>query len=547
MKQEVRFFLALILSITAINVAGQQSGLHQSAQLQTAYKNQTRSRDGTPGPKYFQNHADYKIDVDFDPTTGELKGSEKVTYFNESPDTLSRLVIRLYMNIFKKGVERDFSIDSRDLHDGVDISGVSIDGQFIDVQCKAVRQRSTNMFITLPEKLAPEDKITLKMNWQVPMPQHTSIRFGRYGKDNWFIAYWYPQIAVYDDVSGWDTHPFTGSAEFYNDFNDYSITINVPEGYRIWATGLLNNEKEHYTKKILERLNKARNSDSVIHIVKKEDLDNQSVLSGKAPWQYEAQGTPDFAFAVSRTYLWDATSVKVEKNRRVFVDAAYKEDSEDFHKVADIAARTIKLFSNGIMGAAFPYSSLTAFNGSGGMEFPMIINDGDAHNMKGTVHVTAHEIGHNYFPFHVMTNESYYAFMDEGLVSFLPRDVEKHFIDDYNPFAGLFQNYASESASFRQVPPMVKSYMISDYSAYRTHAYTRPAAAFYFLRDMLGDDKFSEVMSAYIDSWGKKHPTPHDFFNTAERVTGRDLDWYWNPWFFGFGYPDLAVDGIRSS
>lgn len=547
MKMEMRFLLATILLFATLNANSQTTGLYQSAELQEAYKNKTRSQDGLPGPNYFQNHADYTIDVDFDPVTGRLKGSEKVVYYNESPDTLSKLVVRLYMDIFKKGVERDFSIGSKDLHNGVEISNVSIDGQSIDPKGKAVRHRSTNMFITLSEKLAPGDNLTLKMDWQVPMPKHISIRFGRYGKDNWFIAYWYPQIAVYDDITGWDTHPFTGSAEFYNDFNNYNISVNVPQGYRVWATGVLKNERKHYTKKIRKRLKKARNSDSVIHVVKKEDLADKSVLSGNAPWRYQAEETPDFAFAVSRTYLWDATSVKVENNRRVFVDAAYREDSKDFHKVAKIAAKTIKLFSNKIMGAAFPYPTLTAFNGSGGMEFPMIINDGDAHNLKGTVHVTAHEIGHNYFPFHVMTNESYYAFMDEGLVSFLPREVEKHFIDDYNPFAGLFQSYASESASFRQVPLMVKSYMISDYSAYRTHAYTRPAAAFYFLRDMVGEEKFTAVMRAYIDSWKKKHPTPYDFFNTVERVTGRNLDWYWNPWFFELGYPDLAVDGIRKS
>jgi len=547
MKSLVKLTPVLFLILATLSAYNQSGDLYYPQSLQQAYNDHTRSEDGKPGKNYSQNHADYRISVDFNPKTGMLKGSERIFYYNESNDSLDRLVVRLYMDLFKKGSERDFSIGSKDLHDGVDISNLKINGKKINVDGDRIRHQATTMFIQLEEALQPNGKVKLEMDWKVKMPMRVTIRMGRYGEDNWFVAYWYPQIAVYDDITGWDTQPFTGSAEFYNDFNEYDVTVNVPENYLVWATGSLQKEKRHFQSQINNRLKRARKSDSVIHVIKWEDIQNGNVLKDNAPWHYKASEVPDFAFAVSKSYLWDATSVEVNKKQRVSVDAVYKRDSKDFHKVAGISAKTIKLFSEEIMGVPFPYPSLTAFNGSGGMEFPMMINDGDSQDLKGTVHLTAHEIGHNYFPFYVMTNETYYAFMDEGLISFLPREVERHLIEDYDPFAGLIQSYAHQAASANQVPLMVKSYIISDYSAYRTHAYTRPANAFYFLRDMLGEELFSKALKEYITRWAKKHPTPYDFFNTIEDVSGKELDWYWKPWFFELGYPDLSIGEIKET
>ncbi|MDZ7776115.1 MAG: M1 family aminopeptidase [Bacteroidales bacterium] len=165
--------------------------------------------------------------------------------------------------------------------------------------------------------------------------------------------------------------------------------------------------------------------------------------------------------------------------------------------------------------------------------------------IKGQCYLTAHEIGHNYFPFYVMTNESFYAFMDEGLVSFIPRLVEGILLEDPHPMKNIVQGYAAQAANMRQVPLMVPSDMISDYAAYRVHSYTRPANAFFILQQMLGADLFKEAMLEYIQRWKKKHPTPYDFFNTIEDVTGKELEWFWEPWFFDFGYPDLAIDQVE--
>lgn len=514
-------------------------------EFRDALEEGTRSIDGKPGEAYFQNYADYVLDVDFNPRTGHLDGNAEITYYNLSPDTLNRLVVRNHMNLFKKGVPRDFNVGEADLHDGVEISDVQIDGEKIPDNYDNIRHNGTIMTISLPEPLAPGEKTALSLNWAFPLPKEVSIRYGRYGEDNWMVAYWYPQIAVYDDISGWDTHPFTGSAEFYNDFNNFDVSITVPEDYLVWATGLLQDEEKHFTGEILDRLRLSRESDDVVHVLKEEDINEGGFLEDRQKWRYVAESAPDFAFAVSRSYIWDATSVEVEPGRRVWVDAVYKTNSKDFHKVARLSAEIIDLFSADVIGEPYPYPKMTAFNGSGGMEFPMIINDGDASSHEGTVHLTAHEIGHTYFPFHVMTNESFYAFMDEGLVSFIPRIVNGIMLDDNSPMRGIVQSYAAQASTFRQVPLMVPSDMISDYAAYRVHAYTRPANAFFVLQQMLGEERFKEVIFEYIQRWKKKHPTPYDFFNTVEDVTGKDLTWFWNPWFFEKGYPDLAIQRIK--
>jgi hypothetical protein len=541
-------FLVLIPILAFGKIQGQKHDIFIPTELKQAYEKGTRSYSGKPGASYYQNTADYQIEAEFEPETGLLKGAETINYQNNSPDTLKYIVLRVYMNFFKKGIERDFGIPATDLHDGVEISNVTVNGKPLEPE-KAPRfvgQESTVQTIRLADPVMPGKSTSISLDWKVKLPTEVAIRMGRYGKENnWFVAYWYPHVSVYDDISGWDTHPFTGSAEFYYDFSDFDVKLTLPGDYMVWGTGLLQNAKENYKPDVIDRINKAKQTKDVISIVSPEDLESSEVLKkgNKKTWHFKAKDVPDFAFAASKTYIWDGTSVEVdaEKGRRTFVSAVYDRNSSDFHQVAEISRKTIKLFSEEIFGVPFAYPELTAFNGSGGMEFPMMINDGDASSFQGTVHLTAHEIGHNYFPFTVMTNESYYAFMDEGLISFLPRDVERELVEDFDPFRGLIQSFEGSAGNMKEVPLMVKSYMISDYSSYRLHSYVRPATAFYFLRDMLGKEKFHEAMTTFITRWQKKKPTPYDLFFTFEDVLNKDLSWYWNPWFFEFGYPDLAI------
>lgn len=549
-----KIFMIFISLLLMSELSAQEEELFIPTELQKAYDKGTRSYTGEPGPSYFQNQADYTIEAEFNPETGLLNGSEVITYQNNSPDTLGHLTIRVYMNFFRKGAERDFGVYPSDLHGGVDIRNFKVDGKKLNSPGgpQQLRGGGTVQLIELLDPLEPGGQSTITLDWEVQLPTDMTVRMGKYGEDNnWFVAYWYPHVAVYDDISGWDTHPFTGSAEFYYDFSDFEVKLTLPGDYMVWATGLQQNTEETYKQAIVDRMKQAKQTEEVIPIVTPEDHKKNDVLrSGKTKtWHFKADKVPDFAFAVSKNYIWDATSVEVdaETGRRTFVSAVYDRNSKDFHQVAEISRKTIKMFSEEIFGVPFAYPQLTAFNGSGGMEFPMMINDGDADTYQGTVHLTAHEIGHNYFPFTVMTNESYYAFMDEGMISFLPREVEGELIDDFKPFRSILKGFEQAAGNMNEVPLMVKSYMISDYSSYRLHAYVRPANAFYFLRKLVGEEKFHKALKTYIERWSWKHPTPYDFFFTFEDVLDTDLSWFWKPWFFEFGYPDLAIGEVRKN
>ena len=231
-------------------------------------------------------------------------------------------------------------------------------------------------------------------------------------------------------------------------------------------------------------------------------------------------------------------------NRKVFVDAAYKIESEDFYDVADISKKSIQYFSFEMPGVSFPYPCLTAFNGSGGMEFPMMINDGSASTLAGTVGVTSHEIAHTYFPFYMGINERKYAFMDEGWAVMLPFTFQERMVEDNYPRRRNVGGYQRFAGNETEMPPMIPSILLKG-NSYRMAAYSRPGLAYDYLREVLGDELFTKALQEFIKRWNGKHPLPYDMYNTFNEVTGQDLNWYWHAWFFEHGYPDLAIDRVE--
>ncbi|NJO88195.1 MAG: M1 family metallopeptidase [Chloroflexia bacterium] len=377
------------------------------------------------------------------------------------------------------------------------------------------------------------------------IPGTIPVRMGTYHGTNFMIAYWYPKMAVYDDIRGWNSIPHTGNCEYYNDFGDFDVEITVPKNYNVWSSGILKNATEIYSKKYLEKIDKAANSDEIIKVITKEDrLENKITIDAeKHTYKFKAKNLPDFAFAVSNSYLWDATSVKVGNNR-VLVHAVYYENSKDFHEVADISRKIIDYFSTKCPAIEFPYPQMVAFNGSGGMEFPGMINDGDGENKNGTIYVTAHEIGHTYFPFYTGLNEQRYAWMDEGLISFFPQKVVAKYTDDkdYVAFRSTVKGYNHYAGTEIEIPLMVSS--TNTGQAYRYQAYSRSSTAFYVLHEMIGEEKFNEALQEFASRWKSKHPTPYDFFFTFDKIVGEDLGWFWKPWFFELGYADLALENV---
>jgi hypothetical protein len=519
-----------------------------------AYEKGTRSLDGSPGPNYWQNSSEYFIEARFITNERKVIGSEKIVYYNNSPDTLNRLVIRLLQDIFKKGSVREFPVNEEDVHNGTIISKFLINGKNYDVKDKSkANQLGTNLNLRLDsvDFIPPKSKVEIEIDWEVVIPKVSNIRMGTYDSTSFLVAYWYPQVAVYDDIFGWDEIPYTGTVEQYNDFNNYDVKITVPKNFIVWATGVLQNPDEVYSDEVLERYNLAHFSDSVIHIVTLDDI-NGNKLNTKdkeyLTYHFKADFVPDFTFALSDHYLWDASTLVVDKstNRKTFISAAYKKESKDFYDVAKIARDVISFFSFEFPQIPYPYPSMTVFNGQGGMEFPMMVNDGSVPSYAAAVGLTSHEIAHTYFPFYMGINEKRFAWMDEGFAVMLPFDLQERYSEGDGPRAAnatQFENFAGHD---EELPLLTPSYLLSG-NSYRVASYRRPGCAYDFLRDMLVKEKFISVMKEYVRLWNGKHPTPYDFFFTFNKYSGEDLTWYFIPWFFEKANPDLALENVKLS
>ncbi|MGB5849759.1 MAG: M1 family metallopeptidase [Ignavibacteriaceae bacterium] len=543
------FVIILLLIISVHPFLFGQDDLYIPLNIKEAYENGTRNYNGTPGPNYWQNSSDYKIKVEIDPENKILYGSETIKYHNNSPDTLKILVIRLYQDIFKIGNARDFSTKKAAINDGVNLSKVFVNGEEVDTSSAITKKRSgTNLILKLIESVHPHTDIDLAFEWDFIIPHKTTIRMGAYDSTSFFIGYWYPQMAVYDDIDEWDHNNYGGQQEFYNDFSNFDVEIKVPNTFAVWSTGVLQNPDELLTQKTLDRFNSAHNSDEVVRIVTEEDLDEGNIFNNSSThnmWKYKADTVPDFTFALSDHYLWDAVTTVVDSSteRTVFIQAAYKAASKDFYDVADISKQAIEFFSFEIPAVPFPYPSLTVFNGSGGMEFPMMINDGSASTLAGTVGVTSHEIAHTYFPFYMGTNERKYAFMDEGWAVMLPYDFQERMAEGNDPRKKQIFRYQYLAGTERDVPLIVPSVNLIRVT-YSMSAYSRPSAAYENLRNMLGDELFLKGLQSFMERWNGKHPIPYDLFYSFNDGTGKDLNWYWRSWFIDFGYPDLSITKV---
>lgn len=531
----------LLCLLIAFNALGQTTSIFIPVNQLQAIEKGTRSISGSPGPKYFQNKANYVIDVDFDPKTAKLTGSETVSYFNNSPDTLKQLVIRLYQNLFKAATLRQAAVDPADFHSGVDIKKLSING--VEIPAGKLRYSGTNLIVALPSKLPPSSSLKLMIEWEVQLPNTTQLRMGRYDSASYFAAYFYPQIAVYDDLSGWCTESYNGLQEFYNEYGDFDLSIKLPAGYAVWATGELQNGNEVFSEEIRKRIQMAKASDAVVRIITLNDYQAGTVFANSNIWRFKAQNVSDVAFALSNHYLWDATSVMVDSSngRRVMVNAVYK--SEHGQGVAAIGRQTILRLSTDLIGIPYPYPHNTVWEGDGGMEFPMMCNNGPAEEEVFKVFVTSHEISHSYFPFMVGTNETHFGWIDEGLITFIPKEVEIEY-GNRNAHYYIASYGRNAMGKMYDVPMSVPSTQLSN-PHYMMQNYGRAACGFYFLNDMLGKQQFADVLQEYVRRWESKHPTPTDLFFTLNAVTGQDWGWYWTPWFYEYGYADLALEKVE--
>jgi len=516
-----------------------------------AYRDGTRSTDGRPGPNYWQNHGRYQIAIQVAPPARTVSGTEQITYYNESPDTLKTLVFRLIVNIHKPGAPRAFPAREDYLTSGVHVDSFTVDGAPRPWGDDA--QIYTLHGVRLPTPLAPRDSVHLGVRWHYDLSQ-ASNREGMLDSTTAFLAYFYPRVDVYDDYDGWDNTVFTDMQEFYSDFNDYDVSVTVPANFVVWGTGTLADPEAVLAPEFAERLKASMSSDETVRIATPEDLAAHRVTraDGDHTWRFTATHVPDMTFAVSDHYDWDGGSVVVDSatGRRASVQAAYNDTAADYHHMVQFGRHALGWLSSHWPGVPYPYEKSTVVEGQADMEYPMMVNDNSFGDTVFARFVVEHEMAHSYFPFYMGTNESRYAFMDEGWAVTFEYLIGQN---DLGPAraAEFFRQFRVNGWARDPSPledlPIITPNDAENGQAYGNNAYGKPALGYLALKDMLGDSAFGRALHGFMDRWHGKHPIPWDFFYSVNDLTGRNLNWFWKAWYFSNSYIDLAVRGVRAT
>jgi hypothetical protein len=513
--------------------------LTMPAEIQKAYDNGTRSLSGKPGKEYWENHGHYAISLTVMPPSNTIKGVEQISYFNNSPDTLKSLNMKLIVNVHRAG-RRGGAADTAA---GIKVDEILINGT--KTPWDNNEAITTNQMVELPAPLMPRDSLRLNIAWHYELSKGRG-REGEIDSTSFYVAYFYPRVSVYDDYRGWDTQPHLGSLEFYNDFNDYTLDVTVPKNFIVWATGTLLNPSEVLQPAYAERLKQSMTSDSTIHVATVQDLAEKKVTQQNATntWKWAATNVSDVAIGISDHYDWDAASVVVDNKtqRRTSMQAAFADSSQDFHHSVQFGRYSLAWFSNNWPGVPYPYSKSNAFQGFADMEYPMMINDSHTPDLVFAELVQDHEQAHTYFPFYMGTNESRYAFMDEGWATTfeyligLSEKGQKTADAFYKSFR---VNRWIHGPHDKENPIITPSPDVSFGAG--NNSYGKPSLSYLALKDLLGDKLFKKALHNYMSNWNGKHPIPWDYFYSMSTGSGKDLNWFFYNWFFTPDYIDLDL------
>ncbi|MFS8082958.1 MAG: M1 family metallopeptidase [Ginsengibacter sp.] len=540
-------FLLTLLLVTTASFA-QSDALYMPRNIMKAVDHGTRTTTGEPGKNYWQNKGTYDINVMLTPETKTISGKEDILYVNNSPDTLRSIAIRFVNNFHKLYAPRAGYASPGIITTGLDIQSFSIDKEVYNIDSK---NWGTVEMVHLNKPIMPHTSITLNIQWSYPLSK-ISGREGQIDSATFYAAYSYPRVSVYDDYYGWDMIPHTGRQEFYNDFNDYKLSVKVPKDYVVWATGDLLNPDEVLQPEISERLKKSYSSDAVINIASADEMRNNKVTQQKDwnTWNFSTKDITDVCWGTSKNYVWDAASVVVDpkNNRRASVQAAYNDAAKDFHHYTEWSQHSLKYFSTEWPGVPYPFSKMTSFQGFADMEFPMMINDNTTSDLKFAQMVQDHEIAHTYFPFYMGTNETRYAFMDEGWATTLEYligqgEVGKEIAENrYKMFR--INRYIHDPSAEEDQPIISMSTQVSG-AGYGNNSYGKASLSYLALKDMLGDVVFKKALHHYMDLWHGKHPEPWDYFYSMSAGANQNLNWFFHNWFFTNNYIDLKIQDVK--
>ncbi len=507
--------------------------------------NQYRSASGMPGPKYWQQRADYTITASLDTAEKALTGDETIAYTNDSPDTLRLVWLQVDQNIYRPESwgsymnPNDARWAARGFEGGIDVRYVKVGGDNVEPYI-----RDTDMRVDLRQPLPPGGNVTLQIGWAFKVPEHGSDRMGRQGT-LYEIAQWFPRMVVYDDVHGWNVDPYLGQGEFYREFGDYDVSITLPAAYVVASTGLLQNPQEVLTATERERLAKAAKSSSQVQIIGPEEVGRATTRPGTGgvlTWHFAAENVHDFAWAASPTFRWDALTGK----QGVLCQSYYQPQDTAWVTGADMTCFSIDEFSK--RWYPFPWPQATSVAGPvGGMEYPMIVfvhGRGGAQNVFGTI---AHEHGHEWFPMIVSSNERRYTWMDEGFNTFIDTWANDLRYPGTDTKAAYLQAYYQGVRGGMDEPIMTPPDRVVP-AALGLVGYRKPAMVLHLLRDqVLGPESFDQAFRSYIARWAFKHPTPSDFIRTMEDVGGMDLDWFFREWLYTTDRLDQAIAGVEQT
>jgi len=527
--------------------------------------NELHSANGAPGAKYWQNKVDYQLNAKIDTASKTLSATENITYTNNSPDALPYLWLQLDQNTYQKEARSNF-VTGRAAAEHT--QGYAFESVEIVVNGKAqtvnYMVNDTRMQIRLPKAVAANGgkiNVLIKYHYQIPgdfggRTDYTQTKNGKIYE----IAQWFPRLCVYDDATGWDTLPFLGAGEFYLEYGDIDYKVNVPWDMIIAGSGELQNPKEVLTAKQISLLEKARNSDKTIMIrsaAEVNDPASRPVQKGTLTWHFLMKNTRDVAFGASRAYIWDAARVNLPEGKKCMSMSVYPVESagnDAWGRATEYLKGSIEYFSK----QWFVYPWPVAINEAGiagGMEYPGIVFDGITDKGKELFWVTAHEIGHNWFPMIVGSNERRFAWMDEGFNTFIDIYASDVFNKgefapkrdgEYAPGGG---NPADEIVPIVLDPnaPVIMTTADVIKEKYRHPiAYFKPAFGMVLLREqILGKDRFDYAFRQYIRNWAYKHPRPDDFFRSMENGAGEDLSWFWKGWFYNNWKLDLAIHDVQ--
>jgi len=520
--------------------------------------NEFREAAGIPGPKYWQNRADYKLNVSLDTAKHQVSGTARITYTNNSPDPLAFLWLQVDQNIYRADSrgEATSPVEGGRFNNKTFTDGDQIRGVYVIKNGKAEKVdyviTDTRMQIKLNDTLrSGGSKLEIKIDYAFDVPQYGTDRMGRQQtKNGWIyeIAQWYPRMEVYDDVTGWNVIPYMGASEFYLEYGNFDYTITAPASLVVVGSGELLNPAEVLTPKIIARLAVAKGSDKTVMVKDSVDLTSKDSYPAKAnlSWHFFCKNARDVSWAASKAFLWDAARINLPSGKKALAQSVYPVESKGekaWSRSTEYVKGAIELYSKEWYEYTYPVATNVAGT-VGGMEYPGIVFCSAESQGGGLWEVTNHEFGHNWFPMIVGSNERKYAWMDEGFNTFInkvdtkvfnngeyfqPQDAQKEAPAMFNPDADAIMN----------TPDVIQP----NYLGFA--AYEKPALGLTILREqVLGEKRFDYAFQTYIKRWAFKHPTPWDFFHSMDNAAGEDLSWFWNEWFFTTWKLDQSLKAI---